>query len=87
MTVKLQNPKELPRKIITAEEMECGVFYKLVKSDYQTIYTKSLSGTLVWFEEGRIGDSGPCKQNTHREFIVAPVGTSVHLEQDACILS
>lgn len=67
--------------------MEHGVLYKTVEGEFDTIYTKTLSGLVVWFEPGRVGSAGAHELDSAKRYVVAPVGTSITLEQDACILA
>lgn len=78
MSVTLLNQKEPKERTFTSAELQVGVLYKFVDalgSEYATIYTKSLQGSIVWFEEGRVG----VYNDYNVKFRLAPAGTTVTL--------
>ena len=92
MAVKRKYALPTP-KLFNFAEMEHGVFYKVYRQNYTTLYTKSLQGDIVWFEEGRIGTHSKfvCtemyKLTADRKYALADVGDGYTFEQDACILA
>jgi len=62
-------------KIYTLDDMEVGVLYKSADGEYDTIYTKSLQGSIVWFEnKNRIGVGSSIDR-----YVAAPAGSKVVL--------
>jgi hypothetical protein len=77
--VRIAEPEE-----ITFDKMKQGVLYYVLgdyeqykdKIEYRTLFTKSLAGTLVWFENGNRVGQYPADR---RRFIEAPAGTEVRI--------
>ena len=76
MSVKVNNVS-LPQQKLTARDLQEGVLYKQVSVPgvFDTVYTKSASGVVVWFEQNRIGVSDA----DNYLYEVAPAGTTVTL--------
>jgi hypothetical protein len=80
------NPDKLTIHGVSFKEMKTGTLYKLIDEkgnirEVCTIYTRSLSGDMVWFENGRIGTNfiGTNFYEINVRFAEAPRGTEVIL--------
>lgn len=83
MPITVTNPPQL--KLYKASQLEKGKLYKIRKKDdteddtfYLTVYTKSVTGHIVWFEEGRVGVTKP--ESVIDDLVLAPEGTEVLLK-------
>jgi len=91
MAVKRKKAPSTP-KLYNFYEMQSGVLYKVYKTQFETLYTKSLQGDIVWLENGRIGtySRGEYSPDFHpaatQKYVIADVGDGYTIEQDACIL-
>lgn len=79
--IELYNPREEDSEEVTFAQMEVGTLYYLKhERDYDTTYTKTLSGHLLWFEppthcsDGTISSRVNIYQTVeeHQRFIKAP---------------
>lgn len=78
INVRLESPKTY-----SASEMQCGLLYKIVTgqgeiSKFDTVYTKTVGGEIVWFEQDRVG-LNPASLRITDKFVLAPKGTIVTL--------
>lgn len=76
MSIKVINGSKTPSSL-TARDLQVGVLYKQVSvpGNFDTVYTRSLSGSVVWFDNGKIGTDG----DSGYLFELAPAGTTVIL--------
>jgi hypothetical protein len=76
MTIEVVNPKEESEPGLSFSELQENVLYKLKHSPFGTIYLKTVDGSLIWFEKGRMGNRDTTSLS---RFVLAPKGTEVHL--------
>ena len=76
MSVEIFEPYVPEDEGIPAAQMKVGVLYKLFDSTAETVYTRSLQGNTIWFENGfRVGSY----EREGNKYVLAPEGTKVIL--------
>ncbi len=88
--IDVYNPPPTSEEYITFAEAKVGKLYYILGFEKTTVYMKSLSGDIVWFEVGK--DRMNCMNDakfstikeeymTKRKFVEAPQGTFVTIMQ------
>ena len=80
MSIKVENPAKNEVTVFSANELHVGVLYKAFDGDYETVYTITNQGHIVWFESRPNGLGSFLAEQSCRKFVLAPSGTKVTLE-------